>query len=194
MSERISHQSEDNKTPSEWNILTSKQTQVEPDVAMPDSDEIAGSDTQPDDEDSIDESKSIDEKEKEASKPITTQEIFDRTMEAAPEGEDPATYIYSKDGFQAFMNQMDACEREGYSSVDTQNAFYEFAGDYMDHGGRIPDGMDDAIFGTDSYYSSLDELLNDHSEIVKAQNKLRKYYSEERLQTLLETNPRKILC
>jgi hypothetical protein len=64
----------------------------------------------------------------------------------------------------------------------------------MDHGGRIPDGMDDAIFGTDSYYSSLDELLNDHSEIVKAQNKLRKYYSEERLQTLLETNPRKILC
>jgi hypothetical protein len=194
MSERISHQSKDSKTPNEWNILTSKQTRVEPDVAMPDSDEIAGSDTQPDDEDSIDESKSIDEKEKEASKPITTQEIFDRTMEAAPEGEDPATYIYSKDGFQAFMNQMDACEREGYSSVDTQNAFYEFAGDYMDHGGRIPDGMDDAIFGTDSYYSSLDELLNDHSEIVKAQNKLRKYYSEERLQTLLETNPRKILC
>ncbi len=166
MSERISYQSDDSEAPDEWNILTPKQTQGESDAAMPDSGNIAGDDTQPDYVDSINEPKNIDEKEKETSKPITTQEIFNRTIEATPEGEDPAAYIYSKDGFRAFMNQMDACEREGYRSTDTQNAFFEFAGDYMDHGGRIPDGVDGVIFATD-YHSSIDALLNDHSEVIK---------------------------
>ncbi len=43
-------------------------------------------------------------------------------------------------------------------------------------------------FGTDIHHR------RDYSEITKAQKKLRKYYSEEELQTLLDTNPRKILC
>lgn len=35
MSERISHQSDDNEAPNEWDILTSEQTRGESDAAMP---------------------------------------------------------------------------------------------------------------------------------------------------------------
>lgn len=43
-------------------------------------------------------------------------------------------------------------------------------------------------FGTDIHHT------RDYSEIAKAQKKLRRYYSADRLQQLLETNPRKFLC
>ena len=43
-------------------------------------------------------------------------------------------------------------------------------------------------FGTDIHHT------RDYSEIAKAQKKLRKYYSADRLQAVLATNARKILC
>ena len=141
MNERISHQSDDDETPNEWDILTSEQTQED------------GAST----EDAA-------EKQTPAS---PAQIAFERAMEQIPEGVDPVEYAKSPESYVAITRELDDILDADTTPKEIVDILDEITTDFLDRDGVLPDDLDYLIFPKQDDDELTTELQANHPELLR---------------------------